>query len=352
MPDFKLSFEGLDEEPGTITVPLFLNKLEILQNLNFLIGGYNEKRPFNTTNFVSRKKSTLKDYTLLIKSINKGSTEIVLSPVYHQTSFDDAGTAQLKVVQSMEMIYDFFDHMNSEFNPKEYMSSIIEDSRYRNKIEKLLTELCPKESDNFTIKLINNQKEPLTLNGSLRSKIENTIDTDLSEEKETFYCPVLGLNYQADKNDMKSFITYIEGRKFTIPVNAEIYEKLAKHPGSVFEIECSTKTNELNEIVKVFDIVNAVKRNSIELWDICADKCYSLVKPLVVNIVSTIEKDTYWYLKNDDLDIISMEKDWNDAYKAFAEEFDVLVEEYVYTDDELSPAAQALRTKILRYLGE
>jgi|GEM_PF-4830635 len=353
--DYKLSFKGLKEAQGTIAVPLLVNKLDLLQTLNYIVGEYTEKRPFNIANFGARKKSTLNQYTLILKDLKKGSTEAVFSPVGSQTAFDidtPQFTPTTKGVASLNVIHELIGHIESDDDPSEYLNKTIKDLKYRNRVGQLLLELYPKEEDTYSICFINGANVSFRLDGKLRPQAKRMIDSNYSEEKDTLDCPVLGNIFEPNRLGMKSFITSIGGKKHTIPVTSEIFEQIIENSGHVVELECYYRVDFSGDITDVYDVTSVTKKDYIELWDISyKNREYSLTKPLIVKIESNIEKENDWFLKNEDLGIMSVSENWDDAVCAFNEEFDVFVQEYVLTKDKLSPGAIKLRDKILGYLG-
>lgn len=355
MPDYTLSFKGLKESQGTIAVPLLVDKLELIQNLTYVVGEYTEKRPFKIANVGARRKSTLNQYTLIFKDLRKGSTEVVFFPMSSQTSLD-VDTPQFmpmtKGVASLSIVHDLIGHIESDDNPSEYLSKTITDPKYRNRIGRLLLELYPKEEDEYSIFFINDASVSFRLDGKLRPQAKKMIDDNYSEEKDTLDCPILSNIFETNHSGMKSFMTSIGGKKRIIPVTPEIFEQVIESSGHVVEIECNYKVNFNGDIIDIYDVTNITKKDKIELWDISyKSRNYNLVKPLVIKIESNIEKKNDWFLKNEDLGIMSVSEDWDDAIVAFNEEFDVFVQEYVLTKDKLSPSAIKLRDKILGYLG-
>ena len=348
-----MSFEGLKEKEGTIAVPLLINKLEILQNLNYLVGECIDKRPFKTANFGARKKTTLGNYTLIVEKLEKGSSVVSISPMSHQTTLfpSEDGEYQSKGANSLGIIHKYVGLISEEEDPKKLLSESVEDKNYRNRIGKLLSELSPKEDDTYKIRFENDKKVSYYITREFRAKAMKVIDSDYKEEKDSIYCPVISVSAQP-KNGMKSFTTFIDGKKHTVFVAQEFFDKITENIGCVVEIKCNYTVNEDSEIIDLFDVSRVIKKNSIDIWDICyRDRCYNLRKPLKLKIESSIKKSPQWILKNEDLEITAMDKDWTVAYTAFNEEFDMLIREYVFTKDNLSPGAEELKTKLLSYIG-
>jgi len=355
MPDYRLSFRGLKEEKGTIAIPLLVDKLELLQNLNYIIGEYNENRPFKVANIGARRKSTLNQYTLILKELRKGSTEAIISPMSNQSFFDIDDTQfnpTTKGAASLETIHDLIGHIASEKNPSQYLEEKIRDSKFRDRIGRLLLELYPKEEDQYSIDFINSSGVSFSLEGNQRSHAKKMIDDNFIEEKETLFCPILSIIYEADQNGMKSFKTSIDGKKLTILVSSEIFDQVEENSGRLVEIECNNKLNINGDITGVYDVTKIKRVEFLELWDISfRNREYRLVKPLKVKIESDIKRENEWFLINEDLGIMSVDNDWESAFNAFNEEFDVFVHEYVKTKDNLNPGAIKLKEKILGYLG-
>lgn len=355
MSDFKLVFKGLKEKDGTIAIPLLINKLEILQSLNYLFGEYQEKRPFRTANFGARKKVILGEYTLVLNRIEKGSTELLIQPAGHQSVIDcEDGVYEAKGVRSLNRIHDLMGRIAENENSAEYMAKQIDDSNYRGRIVRLLSELYPREDDTYTIIFENSRGVKHDLDGKTRTKVKKMIaDCDYSEDKESLYCPVLEIKMEISKNTgMKSFSTSVDGRKISVPVNNDLFDEVIANAGKVVEIECGCKTDENRDIVEVYNVTKVTKRTSLVIWDInYKNNYYNLKKPLEVKIDSNIEKDENWIIRNEDLEIISMGQKWDETLNAFSEEFDMLVSEYVNSKDALSKGAKELREKIASYLG-
>ena len=156
---------------------------------------------------------------------------------------------------------------------------------------------------------------------------------------------------EVDKTKMKSFETSIFGKKQTVHVSSEIFDKVVENIGRVVEIECNYKINDLGEISDVYDVTSVESRDILELWDISyKNEFYSLKEPLNVKVETNVDEENHWVLKNDDLEIISLGEKWDDAFNVFSEEFCLLVREFVNTDEKLSLGAKELQAKLLKYL--
>jgi len=354
MSGFKLIFKGLKEKEGTIAVPLLVNKLEILQKLNYILGEHQEKRPFKTANFGARKKAILSEYTLILDELEKGSTVLRFHPAGLQSIIDsDDGSYEPKGARSLNCIHDLTGIIAENEDPAGYLAEHISDKNYRGRIVDLLSDFYPKEDDTYTITFENDKGKRHNLDGKIRPLVKKTMDGDHIEDKESLYCPVLELKMEVIKNTgMKSFVTSIDGRKMSIPVDNDLFDEVLSNAGKVVEIECSYKTDENGDITEIYNVTKVTKKVSLEIWDICyRNNCYNLKSPLEIKIDSNIEKEENWIIRNDDLEIISMGQKWDETLNAFYEEFDMLVIQYVHSDEALSKGAEELRMKISSYLG-
>jgi len=349
---YKLSFEGLKEKEGTIAIPLLVDKLQKLQNLNYLIGEYKENRPFKAASMGAKKKSTINEYTLVLSDIQKGSTVLEISTNGFQSSIltEDKVYAP-KSKTCLGIIYRYAGIMNEDGIEKT-MSEEIKDDGYRKKLFNLFYELAPGENDTYKIRFEDENNVSHYLTNKTRANLKNVVELTYDDEIERLYCPVVGNSTVSDADGIRSFNTFIDGKSMKVPFEFKFMEKIQRCFGKIIEIECKCKIDDDERIVKVTNVLSIEERNSMDLYELsCDDVSYEFVKPLTILVDSAKDNaEGYWTLRNDDLGIRYSALKWLDAYSGFCDYFDLLVKEYVESDEEMTPKARELGLKVKSYL--
>lgn len=342
-----LILQGLKSSSGTIPVPDLVDKLGKLQELVYTAGEYVHNEPYKEA---GRRPARIVDKcTLIFKDIKSGSTELETEIQDCQGTLTESGLPF--GIQSVELVGKLIDVVEQNENPFEATEAIIKDPSYRNKMALQLQSLIPRDENAARIFLDIGDGRRRALPYTYRPRVERLILGHEIGQETIVQGAITRLKFTGDRS-IELWTT--SKKSFKCSFEPEMMEQIAKLAGSMAFVEVRgladlSPSGETIGIKNVSSIIEASETNLDRIeWQ---DQEHTLVKPVKIDIEVDL-KEELWTIENEELEIMVVGRDFEDAMNAFQETFAFLVDEYVLAPDEsLTLDAQELKQKIMKYLG-
>ncbi|ACV25378.1 hypothetical protein QIT38_gp38 [Methanocaldococcus fervens tailed virus 1] len=280
------------------------------------------------------------DYvTLYLENFERGSAVFGVNPLTcHLTDGGPAHDITLRFFKKIS-------NVNSKDELKEILSKFPEYKAIN--ILKRLEKIWSDDDNHISIGVGENptDAEYIYLNPKKRRYIKDTYVEYLKKYQTEVYGTLTRVELDREPNTFGLYTMdgkIIKG-EFDPRENPDLKEKIKKlleEPVKVIGV--------LNENKKKFEIIlDFQPLKEIELYEIGQ---YKLKEPLKFKV---IYDDKVWYLDNRELNLVGCGNTLEDAIKDLEEEFDFMIEEYLYEGDEnLHESALRLKKKLKEILGE
>jgi len=337
--NLEVHLEGSQNKSG---IPIedasvFLNRLQTLVNH---IGDYLTGSDYRSR---GRSPQSVRDRcTLVFKKVEVGSLTVQLRLEDSQTTLTNTTTLG---EDSVKTFHDLMHIVERGNDVEKKVSSVIDNPLHRNRIVEDMVKIWPRADGTFSAKIKLRDEKALFLNPSRKLLLEGLLQHVAPHESTVK--GVLGMVRVVPDKLMK--IIGPDGQiQCTFPKNLE--SEAVNFIGKPVIVNGEASFDAEGNVKEVVSVSRIRPFNSLTVQRILSSKGQELV--LSESLVISVDyEDDSWIMKNDELGIVAMNRDYDETVNEFNDEFAFVWKQYGSApDNKLTDDAKQLKNKIVHYV--